>query len=137
MITDRLSQAIVALHERLLSWEHDVAREKGLTVPQTHTLGCLAMHGPLPMKQLASYMGTTTGTVTVLIDRLEAKGFVERHPNERDKRSTLVSLTALGQDLYEGHARRHREMTAKLMAPLAPDQRAALLDYLETITRPV
>lgn len=133
MHTDRLSRAIRTFHERLLSWEHGVVREKGLTIPQTQALEGLALRGPMPMKTLAARMGVTTGTLTVLVDRLEAKGFVERSPHEHDGRSTLVGLTALGQDIYEEHARRHREMTARLVERLSPEQRTALLDCLETV----
>lgn len=47
---------------------------------------------------LTRYLGTTRGTVSQTLNALEKKGYVARQPNERDKRSVNVALTALGRE---------------------------------------
>ncbi len=41
-----LSHLIVEFYERLSSWEHAVVRDKGLTLPQMHTLEILGQTAP-------------------------------------------------------------------------------------------
>jgi DNA-binding MarR family transcriptional regulator len=46
---------------------------------------------------LARYVGTTRGTVSVLIDELERLGYLERKRSAEDKRSVMLSLTQKGK----------------------------------------
>lgn len=85
------------------------------------------------MKELAARMGVTTGTLTVLVDRLEDKQLVVRRPHEHDRRSILVALTQRGQTQYEEHDRLHRRLTDDLTADLTTEQKTALLHCLETM----
>lgn len=45
---------------------------------------------------LADYLGSTRGTVSQTLIALEQKGFIERHPSERDRRAIDLALTAAG-----------------------------------------
>jgi len=53
------------------SWEHAVVKESGLTPVQMHAIEILGHQESLRMKELAHKLGVTTGTLTVMIDRLE------------------------------------------------------------------
>ncbi|HVQ72009.1 MAG TPA: MarR family transcriptional regulator [Bradyrhizobium sp.] len=46
---------------------------------------------------LASYVGTTRGTASVLVDELERLGYLERKRSAEDKRSVMLSLTQKGK----------------------------------------
>ncbi|KMO76936.1 MAG: MarR family transcriptional regulator [Mycolicibacterium rufum] len=48
--------------------------------------------GPRSAASLADHLGLSRGSVTALVDRLEAARLVERLPSERDRRSVLVAL---------------------------------------------
>ena len=50
--------------------------------------------GPLPAAVLADRFGLTRSAVTALVDRLQAAGFVERSPDQHDRRAVLVGLRA-------------------------------------------
>lgn len=52
----------------------------------------LLEEGPIPQGALARRLGLTPPTVTALIDRLVADGFVKRSPHPTDRRITLVAL---------------------------------------------
>lgn len=131
----RLNHLIIEFYERLSSWEHDVVREKGLTLPQVHTLEVLGIHGPMPMKELAAHMGITTGTLTVLVDRLSHKDCVRRRPHESDRRSIIVELTATGRELFEEHDRLHMQLTETLTASLSDEERATLRHCLHIMNK--
>ena len=51
--------------------------------------------GPLTPRVLAARLGLTSGSVTALIDRLAARGFVTRAPDPADRRGVMVAATPL------------------------------------------
>lgn len=59
-------------------------------------LRCLNLleNGPVSPSQISSRLGLTSGTVTTLIDRLEAKKLVKRKRDPDDRRGVLVEPTA-------------------------------------------
>lgn len=132
---NKINHAIIEFFEKLSSWEHDVVREKGMTLPQMHTLEILGIHGAMRMKELAEAMGITTGTLTVLVDRLESKGCVRRRPHDTDRRSINVELTDKGEALFEEHDRLHLQLTEELVGACPPEDREALLRCLDIMNK--
>lgn len=55
-------------------------------------------HGPLTLSELAAAGGFDAPYATLVVDKLEAHGLVERRPHPDDRRRKLVALTAAGQD---------------------------------------
>jgi len=133
--TGKLTQLIVEFYEKLSSWEHCVVRDKGLTLPQVHALEILGSHKALRMKELAEKMGVTTGTLTVLADRLEKAGMLRRKPHDKDRRSILVELTKQGKLVYEEHDELHNQLTRDITAHLSDEERQCLAITLEKINR--
>ncbi|WP_320171896.1 MarR family transcriptional regulator [Maridesulfovibrio sp.] len=128
---NKLNHAVIEFYEKLSSWEHDVVREKGLTLPQMHTLEVLGIHQAMRMKELAGHMGITTGTLTVLADRLEEKGYICRKPHSTDRRSIIVELTDSGLEMFHEHDRLHLRLIEELTADFSEQERNLLLDCIE------
>jgi DNA-binding MarR family transcriptional regulator len=124
-----LTHVIVEFYEKLSSWEHSIVRGKGLTLSQMHTMEILGIHKALRMKELAERMGVTTGTLTVIVDKLAAKRLVQRRPNEQDRRSILVELTEEGRQHFHEHDRHHLQLTMDLVDGLTRQE----VDQLATI----
>jgi DNA-binding MarR family transcriptional regulator len=53
---------------------------------------------PMTLAQLAEAHGVDRPYATIIVDKLEHLGFVERQPHPRDRRSKMVSLTPAGRD---------------------------------------
>ncbi|MFD0475211.1 MarR family winged helix-turn-helix transcriptional regulator [Nonomuraea thailandensis] len=68
----------------------------------------------------------TSGAITNRIDRLAAKGLVERLPDEEDRRSIRVRLTAQGLAKIDELVGPHVENEARLLAELGPRERDQL-----------
>lgn len=67
--------------------------------------------------ELSDELAITIGAASKLVDRLERDGFAQRRPHPRDRRSSLISLTAQGeQALADGLAAADR-----ILAGLLPD----------------
>ncbi len=120
--TDHLSQLLLEFYEKMASWEHSVVKQTGLSPAQMHTIEMIGHHQNLRMKELAARMGITTGTLTVMIDRLEKGGLVARQPHARDRRSFNIVLTDKGRTHFETHHHLHLELTREITAPLTDEE---------------
>ncbi|HZB68562.1 MAG TPA: MarR family transcriptional regulator [Ornithinibacter sp.] len=72
----------------------------------------------------------TSGAVSKRVDRLEARGLVERRPSGSDGRSRTVLLTRVGRQVIDAAMSDHVVNEARLLAGLHPTERAALGDLL-------
>src|SRR6201996_8576306 len=73
--------------------------------------------GPRRITELAAEERVTQPAITLLVNRLAERGWVERVSDPSDRRAVLVSLTAAGEEAYvlikaEYHALLHQEMVA-------------------------
>ena len=75
----------------------------------------------------------TTGAITNRIDRLEARGLVERSPSETDRRKVIVRLTADGLSLVDEVAETHLATEHQLLDPLSQKQQSALANSLRAL----
>ena len=95
-----LRQASVAVWGLVRGWERYrevVADELGIGPTEVVALGLLYHGGPLTPSDLGQRLNLTSGSVTALLDRLEAAAFVTRTPNPDDRRSLLAALTPAGR----------------------------------------
>ncbi|WP_428568786.1 MAG: MarR family winged helix-turn-helix transcriptional regulator [Solidesulfovibrio sp. DCME] len=132
--TEGLTRLLIEFYEKFSSWEHGVVKESGLTLPQMHTLEILGADGDLRMTELASRMGVTTGSLTVLVDRLERGGYVARKPHETDRRSIRVGLTEEGARLFAEHHALHERLTQEILCALTPEEGQALAGMLARLS---
>ena len=72
-----------------------------LTPPQFDVIATLGNTKGMPFRQLGERTLITKGTLTGVVDRLEAKGLVCRDNCPRDGRSTIVSLTRQGEKIFD------------------------------------
>lgn len=70
--------------------------ELGLTPAQGMAIGSLDPDDPPTMSALAQNMHCDNSTLTGVVDRLEAMGYVERVPAPQDRRARCVALTPAG-----------------------------------------
>jgi DNA-binding MarR family transcriptional regulator len=130
---EELTGLLIEFYERFSSWEQGVVRETGLTLPQMHTLEIIGASGELRMKELAGKMGVTTGSLTVLVDRLVRAGLVVRKPDEKDRRSIRVALTPEGRSHFEGHHMLHLQLSQDIAGALTPEEAERFPDMLKKI----
>jgi len=106
-----------------------LAQEMGLAPMQLHALRLVEPGEGVPMSSLAGMLFCDASNVTGIVDRLEARGLIERRPSPTDRRVKLLVLTAEGARLRE-HA--HRQMTTPPpeIAELPLEHKRALRDAL-------
>ena len=89
-----------------------VLEQLGLTYPQYVTIICLWEEDNQTVKGLSGRLFLEPSTMTPMLKRLEAMGYVQRERDSEDERSVRVSLTDAGRELREA-AFAYREVTAK------------------------
>ena len=123
--------ALLAQASHLISAEfHRVARQAGVPVAEWRILASLAGGQPLPVGRLAQIVIAPQPTVTRQLDRLVAKGLVERVAHETDRRLALVRTTPAGDALAARLVRQARVHETRVLAPFGPDRAAALKEML-------
>lgn len=76
-------------------------RSIDLTPAQFDIIATLGNTSGMSFKELGEKTLITKGTLTGVVDRLEAKGLVKRVMQAEDRRSTRVQLTAAGEREFE------------------------------------
>lgn len=69
-----------------------LASAAGISGTDLDALEHLEADGPLTQRQLGDRLSLTSGAVTMLVDRLEKAGWVQRRPHPSDRRYVLVAL---------------------------------------------
>lgn len=86
-------------------------------------------------KQLARALAITAPGMTVLLDRLEARGLLRRERNAQDKRSVFVLLTDVGDALAGASLQASMTMEGELLRALSPAERMMLFELLDRVAR--
>jgi DNA-binding MarR family transcriptional regulator len=83
--------------------------------------------------RLFSSVILSSGAMTNRLDRLEAMGLVERHPDPDDRRGRLVELTDQGRRLVDMAVIDHLRNEERLLAALEPAEREQLAGLLRKL----
>ncbi|MBQ9654245.1 MAG: MarR family transcriptional regulator [Bacteroidales bacterium] len=119
---------------------HPLLEEIGLTYPQYLVMMVLWEQDNMPVNDIAKRLYLETNTVTPLLKRLEAEGFIARRKGEKDARQVIVSLTPKGRKLEDkascvpyqmGQAVACRSITEKT----APELFHTLDDLIGTLSK--
>lgn len=114
----------------------DFFAEHGLELWEFDVLATLRRSGhpfELTAGALNRALMVTSGAITNRIDRMAAKGLVERIPDAEDRRSVRVRLTELGLAKVEELVGLHVANEVRLLAALGTEQRDQLAAMLRTL----
>lgn len=133
---DRIRSSLVALRRILRATESSaraLARETGLTTPQLMVLEHLRGGAEATPKTLARSVGVAQATATVLIEKLEQRGYIRRRRGETDRRQYWLSLTGTGAAALEAAPDALQIRFAKGFEELPDWEQAMLVAALERI----
>jgi DNA-binding MarR family transcriptional regulator len=126
--------ALLAQASQLISSEfHRVARQHGFSVSEWRVMASLAGGKAISIGQLAQVTVTKQPTVTRLLDRMEARGQIERLPHDSDRRITLVRITPEGTHAVEHLMDLAREHELRVLEPFGLARAEELKDTLRHI----
>jgi MarR family 2-MHQ and catechol resistance regulon transcriptional repressor len=111
-----------------LSGRH--VRELGLTPAQFDIVATLGNTPGMPFGELGARTLITKGTLTGVVDRLAARGLVERVASDTDRRSMSVRLTAAGRREFKRVFEPHIAHCKRGFPDYGPREFAALEEQL-------
>ena len=111
-----------------------MARASGLTQAQLLVLHTLRRKGQEMPRDISRALGVGQATISVQIDRLEARGFVRRERRQADRRAVWVILTDAGRDLLDQTPDPLHDRFTQRFEQLAPWEQAMLLAATERLS---
>jgi MarR family transcriptional regulator, organic hydroperoxide resistance regulator len=106
-----------------------------LTAVQGMVIRFLYENNRLTSSELGKKTDLDSATLTGVLDRLEAGGFVERRQNPEDRRSIRIHLTEKGRTTGEKVAKLMEEANAEFMRGFNTSEEVAMRSLLTRIRR--
>lgn len=131
-----LNEVLVKLFRNINNIEeHAMKTEefKDVTSNDMHVIEAIGNGDAKNMTTVAKTLAVTTGTLTIAINSLVKKNYVERVRSEQDRRVVLVSLTTKGKRAYEHHKQFHEQMIAATTEQLSEEEKIVLEKALRKI----
>lgn len=131
-LDDRLCFNLYNIQRRVNRFYSDhVLHDTDLTYTQYLVLTLLWQHEKLNLKSIAEMLQLDNATVSPLIKRIEASGYVKREKDIYDQRHVYITATEAGKALEEKVGRRHSMFIDNLS--LNEEEIKGLLDTLKLI----
>jgi DNA-binding MarR family transcriptional regulator len=105
----------------------------GLCPSHGSILSALSRGDALPMRVLARMIDRDKSTVTILVDKLVALGYVEKSRDITDQRITLIKLTERGKALRPDLEDISRKLLATVYEGISEGEKQILIEILTKI----
>jgi len=130
-----LTEALARAHHKMALYDAEIHRLAGsdLTGPQARGIFCLGETDGLTCSEITDRTLITKGTLTGVLDRLEAKGLVQRWGDAADGRRVIVDLTRTGKRIYRREHPRYAKAMAERLAAIGERERKQAIRLLDKI----
>lgn len=108
---------------------------RNISINDMHILEAVGIQEPKNMSTVARTLSVTVGTLTIAINNLVKKGYVERIRSQEDRRVVLISLSEKGVKAYKHHRAFHDKMVLSVLRDLDSDETKALTNALVKLQR--
>lgn len=103
---------------------------KDLSNNDMHVIEAVGIKEEKNMSAVAKSLSVTTGTLTIAMNSLVKKGYVERVRSQEDRRVVLLSLSEKGRKAYEHHQVFHENMIKATVDKLTENEKETLAKAL-------
>ncbi len=104
-----------------------------ITIGEVHIIELVGKSGRISAGDIASALGISPPSATVAVKKLIQKGFVIKTPCQADARRFFISLTALGQKIFNMHDGFHHKMVKNVSKGFSDAERDVLLTAVERL----
>ena len=133
-----LNEVLVKVFHNVNDIEEQMVRTgeyKDVTANDMHVIEAIGIGEKKNMTAVAKALHVTTGTLTISINSLVKKNYVERERSEEDRRVVLISLTSRGQRAFMHHQRFHERMIDAVVEQLSEEEQRILEKSLRKINQ--
>lgn len=131
-----INEILVRLFANVLDIEERCLRRgefSNLSIKEMHIIENIGIDKEPTMSETAKELGITSGTLTIAINNLIKKGYVERHRSSYDRRVVMIKLTDKGISAYNAHLDFHKDLVTNALKSLNKDEEKMLIGVLAKI----
>lgn len=132
-VTRRLAYLLKHAQLRMAELSERALAPFGVNGRELGVLNVLMGREPGSQHEAAQRLGIDRTTMVALLDTLERKGLVSRHPHAEDRRRNVVELTEVGHETVVKANAAAEVAEAELMAPLSRADGQQLRESLRAI----
>lgn len=133
-----LNDALVNLFRDVMTLEEEaiISQEyQDITNNDMHVIQAIGLGEPKNMSAIAKLLSVTVGTLTIAMNSLVKKGYVNRERGKEDRRVVYISLSDKGRRAYQHHEEFHRQMIDAILEDLTQDETESLVKALAKLDR--
>ena len=130
---DELAEQLRRLSLATTQYAAALARAMNLGMSEVLAMQHLYKVEGFTIGTLGERLSMTSGAVTALVDRLEARGYLQRHPHPTDRRSSVLTLTPSGVNAAIEHIGPLFHDMAATVGELSDLERTQIAQLLERI----
>lgn len=105
----------------------------GLNPTEFSVMELLYNKGKQPIQLIGKKILIASSSITYVIDRLEEKGLVDRIPDKKDRRVTLVELNESGREKMDNIFPKHSESIYELYEDFSEEEVQELITLLKKV----
>ncbi len=135
-INQVLNELLVSLFKDINEIEEKAIQTEdflGITTNDVHVMEAIGTGTAKNMSTVARALGVTMGTLTISVNSLVKKGYVQRIRSDEDRRVVLVSLTDRGRQAHEHHRIFHEKMITEIVKDLTTEEKEVLSKSLHKL----
>ena len=130
-LEEQLNDLIVDAYRSILKVEETILKRSDnidLSINEMHMLEAVGKgkNKPKTISEIAEDLGITLPSVTVTINKLVKKGYVEKLRGEEDARIVYVTLTKQGKKIDSVHRYFHESMVRSIISGMSEQEQQVL-----------
>jgi len=113
----------------------ETAYSHNLSVAEMHTLVAVGRHEAKTMSTIASELLINVSTLSIAINKLEKKGYVQRLRSETDRRVVRIELTENGREALNYHEKFYFDLVESACQDMDVTEKKLFIQSLENMSQ--
>lgn len=137
LFNDPFERAFYLVHhlsESLIRCEDKMHKKTGLRTRQFGVLRAIkSLQDPITPTAVAEWLSRETGSITLMVDRMEKENLVSRVWDLDDRRSLRLSITEKGKKIFRQGRRHQRALSMEILSCLSPNELQELIRLMDKV----
>lgn len=135
-----LNELLVDTFNSILKVEEKMIHSMGkydLSISELHLLETVGKgnYEGKTISEIAKKLDITLPSVTIAVNKLVNKGYLEKKKSEEDARSVLIFLTEPGVKIDRMHQRFHEQMVSSIANTMDDDEKTVLINGISKLSQ--
>ena len=133
---EKINEYLVDVFNQMLDIEESSLAQsqfKDLSIKEMHAIEAIGMYHEHTTTEVSNILNVTVGTLTVAVNALVKKGYVERLKDAKDRRIVRLGLTSKGRLWYRLHRKFHEKLVKRTIEGMNEEEMAVLVKGLHNL----